>query len=130
VFGSTSVGKSRWVRSSYPDVFSVPLPIVFGGQLWFDNYNGQRAIVLDEFRGQVPIDYIISLCDRYTIQVPTKGGFVPFSADIICFTSQTHPDNWWSDDPNCHPEDRAAFAGLLQLPSLWRLYELFQVRFR
>lgn len=37
------------------------------------------------------------------------GGFVPWIADTIVFTSQHHPDTWWLDD-NISPADRAAFA--------------------
>lgn len=81
-----------------------------GGECWLDGYNGERTIVLDEFRGQIPLDFVKNICDQYHFQIAVKGGFVPFSPDNVVFTSQHHPDDWWPGDPHATPEDRAAFA--------------------
>lgn len=53
MYGPTSAGKSSWVREHFPDVYDVPLPTTTNGQAWFDGYNGERAIVLDDFYSQV-----------------------------------------------------------------------------
>lgn len=66
--------------------------------------------MLDEFRAQVPLNAIKILCDRYHVQTPFKGGFVPWSCDVVCFTSQHHPDDWWPGDPAVSTQDREAFA--------------------
>jgi len=86
------------------------MPAGAGDKLWFDGYNGQRAAVFEELRSQVQLDYLKSLCDRYDMQVPVKGGFVPWSVDRIYVTSQVHPDQCWADDRDVAPADRAAFA--------------------
>jgi hypothetical protein len=87
----------------------VPLSTGLDRKLWLDGYNGERCVVFDEFRGQVPIDAVKILCDHYGAQAPFKGGFVPWLCDVICFTSQLHPDQWWAEDA-ISAADRAAFA--------------------
>jgi len=34
---------------------------------------------------------------------------VPWLCDVVCFTSNVHPDQWWAED-SVSPADRAAFA--------------------
>lgn len=88
------------------------MPLSSGNErkLWLDGYNGERCVLFDEFRGQIPIDPIKIICDQYSVQTPFKGGFVPWICDVVCFTSQVHPDSWWLDDDYVTEADRRAFA--------------------
>lgn len=107
LYGPTSSGKSFWVRSRYTDVFDVPLSSVHGGQTWFDGYNGERCMLLEEFYDQIPLPVLLRLTDRYSMQLPVKGGFVPHASTRIIFTSNHHPSRWWGG--SAPKEQLAAF---------------------
>lgn len=69
-----------------------------GGQNdWWDNYNGEPVVIIDEFYGWLPFDTLLRLCDKYPYLVPTKGSFVPFVAKLIIITSNKPPREWYSD---------------------------------
>lgn len=65
---------------------------------WFDGYEGQKEVLFEEFRGQLPLSYILSLTDRYDSKVQFKGGVCEFAATNIVFTSPKHPREWY---PEC-----------------------------
>jgi len=67
---------------------------------WFDGYEGQKEVLFEEYRGQLPLGYILSLTDRYDSKVQFKGGMCEFAATRIVFTSPWHPNDWYADESN------------------------------
>lgn len=65
---------------------------------WWDKYEGERYIILDEFRGGMKFAHLLNLLDRYGCRMPYKGGFVEIQADKFCITSPGPPDSWYSDN--------------------------------
>jgi len=91
LYGAPGLGKTRTVYNKFPDVYSVPL----GKDLWFDNYKGERIVLLDDFSGNLRLVDCLRLLDRYPIQVPVKGGFVWWCPAKIFITCNVHPRNWY-----------------------------------
>lgn len=55
---------------------------------WFDGYNGQTYAIIDDFRRNMcSYNYFLRLLDRYSMQVPVKGGFVNWIPKVIIITS-------------------------------------------
>ncbi|AGF91291.1 hypothetical protein HAPG_00106, partial [Halorubrum phage GNf2] len=55
---------------------------------WFDGYVGQKVVLFEEFRGQLPFGEMLSLLDGYpNTRVPFKGGFADWSPEKIYLTS-------------------------------------------
>lgn len=94
LIGSAGVGKTRYVVESEEDLWMAP----DAEFKWFDGYNGQRAVLFDDFRGEAPIGQFLRVCDRYSIDVPVKGGFVPWRPERIYFTSNVHPSEWYTTE--------------------------------
>jgi len=92
-FGPTGTGKSHRAFSLYPDAYWLPQ-----GK-WFDNYNGQSTVVIDEFYGWLSYSFLLRLLDKYPLLVESKGGHVQFVAKLIVFTSNTPPWEWYG--PKC-----------------------------
>jgi len=69
---------------------------------WWDFYNGQEAVIIDDFYGWLKYDELLRLTDRYPLIVPTKGGFTEFMAKLIIITTNKPIDSWytghWYDD--------------------------------
>ncbi|AWO14232.1 replication-associated protein, partial [Porcine circovirus 3] len=65
---------------------------------WWDGYNGEGAVILDDFYGWVPFDELLRIGDRYPLRVPVKGGFVNFVAKVLYITSNVVPEEWYSSE--------------------------------
>jgi len=62
---------------------------------FFDGYEGQEDIVLDEFYGWLPFDLLCRICDRYPLTVQTKGGACGLYPRRVWITSNKHPREWY-----------------------------------
>lgn len=67
---------------------------------WWDGYNGQTSVILDDFYGWLPWSFILRLLDRYPFAVQIKGGTVNFTSKKIFITSNSPPQNWYKNIPN------------------------------
>jgi hypothetical protein len=88
-FGPTGTGKSMELAQAYPGAFWKP------NSRWWDGYEGQEHVVIDEFYGWLPYDFLLRLCDRYPLYLETKGGTVAFVSKYIHFTSNQAPEFWY-----------------------------------
>jgi len=71
---------------------------------WFDGYNGQKVVLFDEFRGQLPLGQMLELLDGYPcLRVQVKNGTVHWSPEEIYLTSPMHPRDWY---PNVTNQDK------------------------
>lgn len=96
LYGTTGMGKSRRARVlCNGEPYHVWEP--HHGQ-WFDGYTGQKHVIFEEFRGQLPLGMMLCLLDRYECKVQYKGGMVEFAATNIIITSPKHPSMWYHDD--------------------------------
>lgn len=68
---------------------------------WWDLYEGQEDVLLDEFKGQMTFTDLKRFLDRYDYKVQCKGGYMRVPAKRIMITSNYMPDTWY--DFNKHP---------------------------
>lgn len=94
-WGPPLSGKSRKAALHDPDGFWLSRPNARGGNLWWDGYSGQNTVVIDEFYGWMPRSDCQRLIDRTPFQVQTKGGSARFTSELVIFTSNVHPSDWW-----------------------------------
>lgn len=94
LWGATGTGKTRFCYDQVGDR-SVWSP---GDFQWFDGYNGQDVVILDDYRGEYPIQLFLKLCDRYPMTVPVKGSFVNWRPKKIYITSNVRPNLWYDSD--------------------------------
>lgn len=76
---------------------------------WWDGYNGQPCVILEDFRGEIPLAQMLRLCDKYPMQVQTKGGFKKFNSKRIYITSNTDVDDWFNQQQKGYDASIAAF---------------------
>lgn len=92
-YGSTGTGKSRkaWEEGGLDAFPKDPLT-----KFW-DGYQGQENVIIEEFRGSINISHILRWLDRYPVVVEVKGGAVVLKAKNVWITSNLHPDMWYPD---------------------------------
>lgn len=103
LYGDTGVGKSKLMQTFAPLAYWKTT-----GDKWWDDYDFQDEVVIDEFYGWLPYAYLLRLLDRYPMYVETKGGMVNFTAKHIYLAANNPPDLWynWSDKMRFDPLDR------------------------
>lgn len=103
-WGKTGSGKSRtaWGAASMEAYPKDPCT-----KFW-DGYNGQVNVVIDEFRGVIGISHLLRWLDRYPVLVEVKGSSTVLRAEKIWITSNLEPRLWY---PN---EDSATVDALLR----------------
>lgn len=93
-------GKTRFVHDLYSDnpsdLYLCPARASDTSPVWFDGYDGQSALLFDDFDGGMPFPLLLMLLDRYRMMLPVKGGFVPlYGGRFIFITSMMHPAQWY-----------------------------------
>lgn len=64
---------------------------------FWDGYQGQDFVVIDEFRGSISISHLLRWLDRYPVIVEVKGSSVCFRASRVWITSNLDPKAWYPD---------------------------------
>lgn len=102
IIGKTGVGKSYFAHTCYPNLFT---PYYGNGGIWFDGYEGEEVILLDEFRGQIPLQKLLQTLDVYKYRAETKGGSIAARWKLVIVCSNTHPSDWYTDKPGATTRD-------------------------
>lgn len=96
LWGPPGSGKSATCQAMFPDAFWLAKP-ANGQGTWFDGYDNHESVIIDEFYGWLPYDFMCRLLDRYPFVIQTKGGAVQFVAKYVIITSNQSPDCWYND---------------------------------
>ena len=112
--GEPGLGKTRAVHQWEGDsLYVVDPPNQHGGAVWMDGYEGQSALLLDDYNGWLPWAFLLRLLDRYALRTQCKGSSRRMAATRIYLTSNKWPWQW-------HPHQE---YGALQrrITTLWSL---------
>jgi len=92
-WGKTGTGKSRraWDEAGLEAYCKDPRT-----KFW-DGYQTQEHVVIDEFRGGIDIAHLLRWLDRYPVRVEIKGSSKPLLAKKIWITSNLRPGVWYPD---------------------------------
>jgi hypothetical protein len=92
--GPPGCGKSKWACENTLDPF-----YKMRGE-WWDGYQGQTDVIMDDFYGWMKYDELLRLTDRYPHKVPIKGSYVEFVAKKIVITSNKNVEDWYPNLPD------------------------------
>lgn len=96
-WGRTGTGKSRRCLELAPTAYWKTR------DEWWDGYEGQEDVILDDFYGWLPWDFLLRLLDRYPLDVNAKGGGRRMVAKRIFLTSNKPPEEWYPNIPDKSP---------------------------
>lgn len=125
-YGKPGTNKTRYAMDlSEASQYVVPCNTV-NNSLWFDGYEGQLAVIIDDFDGKIALTQLLRLIDRYTLQVPIKGGHRWFRPEVIIITTNIHPSIWYDYSKRTSSEMalRRRFTHILNFDEPWQPDEI------
>lgn len=96
IYGGAGTGKTRWAYENHPNLYSKPPNKTSGS--WWNGYDGEKTILLDDYYGGIMYCEFLRVLDRYPYSAPIcGGGYIQAQWDTIIITSNKHPKNWYTN---------------------------------
>lgn len=94
LWGETEAGKSKFADERDPGAYWKPPKE--GQSSWWDFYDGERVVVLDDIRDtDVSLSTLLRWLDRYPLLVPVKGSYAQLLAREIIITTNQPLETWY-----------------------------------
>jgi len=91
LYGKTGTGKSK-LALELGDIHETKVFFKPAGP-WWDGYYQQGIIVIDDIRHEdYPFATLLRILDRYPMQIPIKGSFLPLNSPIFVITCPDTPE--------------------------------------
>lgn len=97
-YGPPGSGKSTFAQFINYDIIEYRHSAT-GKEVWFDGYQNETKVIFEDFKAGISgwkKDLFCAVADRFPTRVPVKGGFLPWNTKLNYFTSNIHPQEWWS----------------------------------
>lgn len=95
--GPAGTGKTSYVYSKHEANSVYKLDGWKKDSLWFDGYNGQDVLLIDDFYGWIKYSLLLKLLDGYQTRLEVKGGFTYAMWTKVYITSNKSPCEWYKN---------------------------------
>lgn len=104
IIGEPGIGKTKYVYDHHErkDIYKLECGDGSSNSLFWNGYNGQSVILIDDFHNNIKLDYMLRLLDRYPMQLSTKGSYTWKCAKYIYITSNIPVNEWYPYCPTIH----------------------------
>lgn len=100
LYGATGAGKTYAainLIAGGKDYYICEAPSHKDSKVWFDGYETQKTLILDDFEGSFcAYRYLLRLLDKYKLKIEVKGGHAWACWTTVVITSNIHPSGWYS----------------------------------
>lgn len=88
-FGKAGTGKTRYCVEKHVSHY------IKDNTSWWDGYNQQEAIIIDDFDNNIPYRTLLRILDRYVYSGQVKGSYIQVNSPYIYITCEHRPDYYW-----------------------------------
>lgn len=99
IWGPTGTGKTR--RCYNPDKC---FKIQGSAMNWWDGYEGEKELLIDEYSNDVGITELLGILDGYQLRLPVKGAHTYANWTKVYITSNIDPLQWHMNAREMHRE--------------------------
>lgn len=92
-WGLAGTGKTRKAVESSSDYFI--LNQSDANTIWWDGYEGQSTLIIDDFTGWIRYRLLLKILDGYQLRLSIKGGFTYARWTTVYITSNKDPKEWY-----------------------------------
>lgn len=93
--GPPGCGKTRYASTVSNDWFKLD-PGSNGTNVWFDGYEGESVLIIDDFYGWIKWTMLLEMLDGYQFRAPIKGSFTYAQWTQVLITSNSWPSTWYN----------------------------------
>lgn len=100
LWGPTGTGKSRRAGVTAAELdpdYAVWMVMDKGATAWADGCEGHKAVILEDFDGQIPFRSLLQMLDEHKCTMPVKGGSTKWAPELVIITSNIEPMFWYAD---------------------------------
>jgi len=91
-----AIDESQRLGFGYPYIVNIPADK--NGAVWWDMYDGEKSILIDDFYGWIQPHSLYRLLDKYKLQCPYKGGLLWAEWTHVWITSNKPPEDWYKKE--------------------------------
>lgn len=92
IYSKTGKGKSANVRQACREA-GIDVYTKTSGLKWFQGYEHEHVIILDEFAGGFPLCQFLQICDDSMVSIEVKGSSVEITSPFIIILTNTKPED-------------------------------------
>lgn len=91
-WGDAGSGKTRAAVENASDYYILDQ----GERVWFDGYEGETTLIIDDFYGWIKYGQLLRILDGYQYRCEIKGGFTYAMWTKVIITSNKEPVEWYA----------------------------------
>jgi hypothetical protein len=69
-------------------------------QFPFDGYQGEKAILIDDYSGWLDYEFLLRVLDKYKLRLNIKGSYTYANWNTVYITSNVRPRFWYRETKN------------------------------
>jgi len=101
-WGDSGAGKTRSVYETEGIENVYTLTECHNGTVWFDDYDYEPVLLIDDFRGWIKFTMLLKILDIYPLRIPIKGSFENAAWKKVYITSNHPIEDWYrSESGHC-----------------------------
>jgi hypothetical protein len=86
---------------------------------WFCGYNGEATILIEDFRGDIPLPFFLNILEGRQLQLPMKGSHTYAAWTKVIINSNMDPATWYPAETS----DKRLLNALLRRLTTIKIYE-------
>jgi len=94
-WGDSGAGKTRSVYETEGIENVYTLTECHNGTVWFDDYDYEPVLLIDDFRGWIKFTMLLKILDIYPLRIPIKGSFENAAWKKVYITSNHPIEDWY-----------------------------------
>lgn len=98
LIGKPGSGKTRYVYDNFDINDIYKLNTNSNGTLWFDGYENQPILLIDDFKGWIRYTELLTILDIYPYRCQIKGGYTYALWDKVFITSNYEITQWYDPE--------------------------------